>query len=127
MTAGIESCVRDYFSAFERRDRRAWLSLFADDAVLGGPAHAPPVAGRAALGEMFDGIAALFKTLRFELTAVRVHGRFAVAEFNLSATAGNGRVARADGMVAFAAGPEGRFTQVAGFWDPAPVFAAAIA
>lgn len=123
----IDARVRAYFSAFERGDGAAWVALFADDASLGGPAHTPPVVGRAALGELFDGIAALFETVRFDIVAIHVHGSFAVAEFKLATTGKNGRTATTDGMVAFAAGDDGRFTQVAGFWDPAPVFAAALA
>lgn len=123
----IDTRVRDYFSAFERKDSTAWLALFADDASLGGPAHILPVVGRAALGELFDGIAALFETVRFEIVAIHVHGPFAVAEFKLATAGKDGRTAAADGMVAFAAGVDGRFAQVAGFWDPAPVFAAALA
>lgn len=121
----MDARIKDYFSAFEHKDNTAWLALFAADASLGGPAHVPPIAGRAALRELFDGIAALFEKLRFEIVAIHVYGPFAVAEFKLSALAKNGRTAHAEGMVAFAAGADGRFTQVAGFWDPMPVFAAA--
>lgn len=80
----IDTRVKDYFSAFERKDSAAWLALFADDASLGGPAHTPPVVGRAALGELFNGIAALFETVRFEIVAIHMHGPFAVAEFKLA-------------------------------------------
>lgn len=121
----IDARIQDYFSAFERKDKAAWLALFAPDVSLGGPAHTPPVAGHAALSELFHGIAGLFEKLRFEIVAIHVHGPFAVAEFKLSAQAKNGRRAHAEGMVAFAADAGGRFTQVAGFWDPAPVFAIA--
>lgn len=123
----ITTQVQAYFSALERQDGVAWVALFASDASLGGPAHTPPVVGQAALGELFAGIAALFETLHFDIAALHVHGPFAVAEFNLDARARNGRTAHADGMVAFAAGADGRFLQVAGFWDPAPVFAVALA
>lgn len=121
----IEARIQDYFSAFERRDTAAWLALFATDASLGGPAHTPPIMGHAALGELFSDIAGLFEKLRFELLAIHVYGLFGVAEFKLMATAKNGSTAQAAGMVAFAADTDGRFTQVAGFWDPAPVFAIA--
>jgi len=123
----IEMRIKDYFSAFERKDSTAWLALFADDAILGGPAHTPPVIGRASPGELFNGIAALFETVRFEIVAIHVHGPFAVAEFNFATRGTNGRTAHTDGMVAFASGIDGRFSQVAGFWDPAPVFAVALA
>lgn len=123
--SSIDARVKDYFSAFEHKDKAAWLALFATDASLGGPAHTPPIEGYAALSELFNNIASLFETLRFEIVAVHVYGLFAVAEFKLMAQAKNGKVAHADGMVAFAAGADGRFTQVAGFWNPTPVFAIA--
>lgn len=121
----IDARIQDYFSAFERKDKAAWLALFADDASLGGPAHTPPITGQGPLGELFTGIAGLFEKIRFEINAVHVCGPFATAEFDVHAQASNGRIGHAEGMVAFATNAEGRFTQVAGFWDPAPVFAIA--
>lgn len=123
----MKALVTEYFSAFERQDGAAWVALFAPDGSLGGPAHTPPVSGAAALGELFAGIAALFESVEFDILAVHVHGRFAVAEFRLNTRARNGASPSASGMVAFAADASGRLTQVAGFWDPAPVFAAAMA
>lgn len=119
--------VQDYFQAFERKDRAAWVALCAPDAVLGGPAHEPPVAGHTALSELFDRIAALFATIRFELVAVHVAGLHAAAVFKLNVVGANGKTAHAEGVVAFAADFDGRFTRIAGFWNPAPVFAAAMA
>lgn len=121
----IDTRIKDYFSAFEHKDSAAWLALFATDASLGGPAHTPPIAGHAALRELFNGISALFETVRFEIVAIHVRDPFGVAEFKLSVQTKNGRIAHAEGMVAFAADADGRFTQVAGFWDPTPVFAIA--
>lgn len=119
--------ITEYFNAFERKDGDAWVALFAPDGSLGGPAHTPPVTGHAALGELFAGIAMLFESVKFDILAVHVHGPFAVAEFHLHTHARNGRTPSARGMVAFAADASGRLTQVAGFWDPAPVFSQAMA
>ncbi|NWG39132.1 MAG: nuclear transport factor 2 family protein [Hydrogenophilaceae bacterium] len=123
----MKHIVNAYFSAFERKDGEAWVSLFASDGSLGGPAHTPPVMGHAALAELFAGIAMLFETIHFDILAVHVHGPFAVAEFDLHTRARNGRTPQAQGMVAFAADDAGKLTQVAGFWDPAPVFSQAMA
>ncbi|MEW6119787.1 MAG: nuclear transport factor 2 family protein [Pseudomonadota bacterium] len=123
----IEQSVRAYFQAFERKDRAAWVGLCAPDVVLGGPAHEPPVAGQAALSELFDRIAALFASIRFDLVSVNVAGAHAAAVFRLSVVGANGRAAQAEGIVAFAAGADGRFARISGFWNPAPVFAAAMA
>lgn len=117
--------VQAYFAAFERKDRAAWLALCTPDAVLGGPAHEPPVIGQAALSDLFGHIAALFSSIRFELVAVHVAGQNAAAVFRLNVTAGNGKSAYAEGIVAFAADFDGRFNRIAGFWNPVPLFAAA--
>lgn len=122
----MKRIVNEYFNAFERKDGEAWVGLFAEGASLGGPAHTPPVVGHAALAELFAGIAILFETIRFDILAVHVHGPFAVAEFHLLTRARNGRTPSASGMVAFAADASGKLTQVAGFWDPAPVFSQAM-
>lgn len=123
----MKRIVNAYFNAFERKDGDAWVALFAPDGSLGGPAHSPPVTGHAALGELFAGIAMLFESVKFDILAVHVHGPFAVAEFYLHTRARNGSTPSASGMVAFAADASGRLTQVAGFWDPAPVFSQAMA
>lgn len=121
----MKRIVNEYFSAFERKDGETWVGLFAEGASLGGPAHTPPVAGHDALAELFAGIAMLFETIQFDVLAVHVHGPFAVAEFHLRTRARNGKTPQAKGMVAFAADASGKLTQVAGFWDPVPLFAAA--
>ncbi|MEW6414805.1 MAG: nuclear transport factor 2 family protein [Pseudomonadota bacterium] len=74
--------VQTYFQAFERKDRAAWLALCAPDAVIGGPALEPPVAGHPALSALFDHIAAVFASIRFERVAVHVAGLHAAAVFN---------------------------------------------
>lgn len=117
--------VRAYFDAFERKDRAAWLALCTPGTILGGPAHEPPVAGQAALSEFFDRIASLLAAIRFELMAVHVTGLHAAAVFRLKVTASNGKTVQAEGIVAFAADFDGRFSRIAGFWDPAAVFAVA--
>ena len=123
----MTQCVQTYFQAFERKDRTAWLALCAPDAVLGGSAHEPAVAGHAALSALFDQIAALFASIRFDLVAVHVAAPHAAVVFKLNVVGVNGKAAHAEGIVAFAADADGRFTRIAGFWDPVPVFAAALA
>ncbi len=123
----MKRIITEYFNAFERKDDAAWVELFASNGSLGGPAHTPPVIGHAALGELFAGIAMLFESVKFDILAIHVHGAFAMAEFHLHTRARNGRTTSATGMVAFAADASGRLTQVAGFWDPAPVFSQAMA
>ena len=123
----MQKLVEDYFAAFDRMDGEAWVALFADAGSLGGPAHTPPVEGKEALGKLFGNIVGLFDELRFEISAIQVQGPFAVASFWLSSLAKNGTSARTPGMVAFAANPEGKLFQVAGFWDPMPVLVGAMA
>ncbi len=123
----MQRLVESYFSAFNRKDAKAWADLFADEGTLGGPAHYPPIVGRAALREFFGNIVGLFDELNFEISAIHVQGSFAVAVFSLSSRARNGHTAMTPGMVAFAANAQGKFFQVAGFWDPMPVVAGAMA
>lgn len=123
----MNKLVEDYFSAFTRMDGEAWVELFAEEGSLGGPAHIPPVEGKAALGKLFWNIVGLFDELRFDISAIHVQGSFAVALFWLSSRAKNGNTAMTPGMVAFAANAEGKLFQVAGFWDPMPVMVGAMA
>lgn len=127
MKQSMESLVQAYFAAFAHKDGAAWVELFADEGSLGGPAHIPPVTGKAALGELFGGMVGLFDELHFDISAIHVQGPFAVALFKLSSRAKNGHTAMTPGMVAFAANAEGKLFQVAGFWDPMPVLAGAMA
>lgn len=126
MSDPMQSVVQAYFDAFCRFDRAAWVALFAEDSSLGGPAHTPPVVGRAALGAMYDAITGLFTAIDFRPEHVLVEESFAVAHFSLKARAKNGRDTQARGFVAFAADERGLLTQVAGYWNPAPLLAEAI-
>jgi ketosteroid isomerase-like protein len=119
--------VQACFQAFERKDRAAWAALCAPDAVLGGLAHESPVTRQAALSERFERIGASSATFHFELVAVHVALLNAAAVFKRNVVGANGKTASAEGIVAFAADTNGRFTRIAGFWNPALVFAAAMA
>ena len=127
MNYSLQSIVQAYFAAFCHFDRGAWVALFAEDGSLGGPAHIPPVVGRAALGAMFDGITGLFDAIDFRAERILVEEQFAVAHFSLKARAKNGHETQARGFVAFAADERGLLTQVAGYWNPIPVLTQAMA
>lgn len=127
MNYSLQSIVQAYFAAFCDFDREAWVALFAEDGSLSGPAHTPPVVGRADLGSMFDGITGLFTNIDFRAERILVEEPFAVAYFSLKAHARNDRDTEARGFVAFAADERGLLTQVAGYWNPVPVLTEATA
>ncbi|MFN3543951.1 MAG: nuclear transport factor 2 family protein [Thiobacillus sp.] len=113
--------VQPCFRVFERKDRAAWVTLCAYDAVLGIPAHEPPLAGQSALSELFDRIAALFATMRSEVMTMPVAGLHADTVFRLNAVSAGGKAAHAEGGIEFAADCDGGFTRIAWVWNPAPV------
>jgi steroid delta-isomerase len=114
-----------YFDALRSKDADAWAACFAADGIAHDPAHAPAREGRAAQREFLAGVAALFAEIDFTMRATYVCGDEAAVVFHGHCVAHNGRRVEVDGVDIFSFDSTGGIACVKGYWDPAPLFAAA--
>ncbi|MEW5757462.1 MAG: nuclear transport factor 2 family protein [Pseudomonadota bacterium] len=117
--------IHDYFAAIRARDRAAWCATFESDGELVDPADAAPRRGHDALATFFEGFAALFAVLDFVPHEIQVCGGSAAVCWKAHCVARNGAEARVSGIDVFEFAPGGRIRRVTGWWNPAPLLAAA--
>lgn len=120
-----EAAIQTYFDAIRRKDAEAWVACFAPGAEVRDPADTPPRVGEAAHRAFFTGIAGLFRELDFRAERVFTGGEGTAVYFRARCVAENGRVVELDGIDLFRFDAEGRIASLVGYWDPAPMLAAA--
>ncbi len=119
--------IASYFAAINRKDAAAWVACFAPNSVAFDPADAPARQGLEAHRVFFESVAGLFVDLDFQPGAAFVCGDQAAVDFTARCLARNGRTAKVQGIDVFSFDADGRIVQMAGYWDPGPLFAAAAA
>ena len=120
-----QETIAAYFAAIRRKDAAAWVACFAPDGVAFDPAHAPERRGDDAHRAFFDGVAGLFAELDFREGEAFICGDRAAVPFSARCLAHSGRTAQVAGIDVFRFDADGRMLSVEGYWDPAPLFAAA--
>ena len=110
-------------TAVGARDRAAWLSCYAEDAVVWDPVGGSPLdpdgsglRGRAALETFWD-LVVDPNSVRFEVTAVHPGGADAAVVATVRISLGTGVDVDYDGVFLYSAGEDGRLTSLRAFWD----------
>lgn len=120
-----QETIDAYFAAIRRKDAPAWVACFAPDGIAFDPAHGPPRQGSDAHRAFFDGVAGLFAELDFRPGEAYVCGNRAAVPFTARCLTHTGNTAQAAGIDVFRFDHQGRILSLEGYWDPAPLFAAA--
>jgi steroid delta-isomerase-like uncharacterized protein len=110
----VKAAVTGYVTAFVERDRAAFLTLFADDAVLAAPVGTPPITGKTSLAAWFDGLINAFETITFTTEEVFVAGNEAALVFHIAARRG-ANVTTFRGVNVFAIDGQGKIVSLAGY------------
>ncbi len=117
--------ITTYFAAIRRKDAAAWVACFAPDGVAYDPVHTPARQGHEAHRAFFEGVTGLFAELDFRPGEPFVCGEQAAVAFTARCLARNGQAVEVSGIDVFRFDAGGYIVQVDGYWDPAPLFAAA--
>lgn len=70
----LDAWLREYGRAWERKDTKAFTSLFSDDVVYHWTPFEEPKSGRSGVALAFDGAVARQSDIRFEATILGVEG-----------------------------------------------------
>ncbi len=104
-------------------DVEAWLATFAEDAVSEDPYGSPPLEGKAALSQFFNGIASAFETVDMRGDHIFISGNAAAVKFTITGRGKNGRDIVAEGIDIFEFDEEGLIRRVKAYWNPAAMIA----
>jgi len=117
----VEAAVADYFRTLSAGDKKAWLALFDNNAVLHEPVGTTPAEGREGLEQVWQVFTAPFATFTMQSDEVFYSGSGAAARWSAHATAADGRAADFSGITVFEIDGDGRIQTVMSYWDPAAV------
>jgi len=123
----IESVIRDYMASISRLDAEAWANLFAEDGVLQGPAHQPPIHGRESLRGFLQQMGGLFASVEMQPKAIYAGEHEAAACFRIDGVGCNGANISERGVIVVEINDSGLITRVSGYWNPQPMLAALMA
>jgi steroid delta-isomerase len=117
------AAARTAMNAVSTGDRDAWLSCYADDAVLHDPVGGSPLdpdgtglRGRAALDRFWQQAVAA-NQIRFDVTAVHAAGREAAVVATVTTRFPHGAVASYDGVFVYTVDDEERIASLRAYWD----------
>ncbi len=119
--------ARAAMAAVQAGDRERWLDLFAEDTQVEDPVgHIPPIVGREALGQFWDGAIAALASVKFDVNREWEAGEEAMLLATVAISTSTGASASYDGTFNYAIDGEGKIGSLRAFWD-LPAVGAALA
>jgi steroid Delta-isomerase len=112
----VRAVPERYVETFQRKDRDAWLSLFAPDAVHHDPVGTPPNVGREAIAAFWDRTFSMLEQGNFDLHHVFVCGDEVASVFTFTGRTAGGGITF-DGVEIFKVDDDGLITEMRAYWD----------
>jgi len=115
-------------AAVEAGDRQAWLSLFAEDAVVEdpvGPSAFDPSGrghrGPEAIAAFYDNVIGTNESIRFTIHDSHLCGDEVANVGVIRITLAGGSAVEVDGVYTYRRSPDGKIAALRAFWEPAKV------
>lgn len=112
-------------AAVEDGDRRAWLALFADDAVVEdpiGPSAFDPEGkghrGAAAIAAFYDNVIGINESIRFTVRQSLLCGEEVANVGVIRITLVGGSAVEVDGVYTYRRSPDGKIAALRAYWEP---------
>jgi steroid Delta-isomerase len=116
---------RASMAAVEAGDRRAWLELFADDAVVEDPVGPSPFdpdgrghRGIEAIAAFYDNVIGVNESIRFSIEKSFLCGDEAANVGVIRIELPGGAAVEVDGIYVYRRSPEGKIASLRAFWEP---------
>ena len=114
----VRETIEKYLEGWRTGDREAWLSLFAEKAVLIDPVGAPANEGKEAIGVFWDRVHQLPMVFDPQIERIVVCGTEAMALFRMESRAAEGTGGMSVDIVdTFEVNEDGHITQLKAYWD----------
>ena len=115
----VAGAVSGYFEAISTRAESAWLTLFADDAVIHDPVGSIPAEGRAALANVWKMLQTSFESLILDPVHTFHGGNGAAVKWTGHGRGITGAEVEFEGISIFEVNSDGRIQTLMSYWDPA--------
>ena len=112
------SVSQAYLEAARKLDPEAFVSLFAEDAVLHDPAAPGPLQGKEAIRAFYRGICGSFRKLEVKEEGVLTQGHATAFRFTCTGTTADGKSVSFPVMDVIETGADGRIRTIRGYWTP---------
>jgi steroid Delta-isomerase len=116
---------RESMAAVEAGDRAAWLSLFAEDAIVEdpiGPSMFDPEGrghkGAAAIAAFYDNVIGTNESIRFDIRQSFLCGDEIANVGVIRITVAGGAVVEVDGVYTYRRSPDGKLAALRAYWEP---------
>lgn len=116
---------RASMAAVEARDRRAWLDLFTEDAVVEDPIGPSPFdpegsghRGIEAIAAFYDNVIAANESVTFNIHQSFLCGNEAANVGVIRIAFAGGAAVEVDGVYIYRMSPDGRIASLRAFWEP---------
>lgn len=112
----LHAVIDTYVNAWDKRDRAAYVGLFAEDAELIDPVGTPARRGRDAIGDFWDQTFALTESIAMEVTRTHFCADEIAMVFTIHAKTSGGGMA-IDAVDTFRVDDDGKVVAFKAYWD----------
>lgn len=109
--------LQAYLDGWQRKDKDAWLALFAADAEVTDPVGAPAHEGIDAISAFWDTVTSTGLALNPTVHRVAVCGDEAMMSFTMASTNPAGMGMAVEIVDVFTLNDDGKITRLKAFWD----------
>lgn len=120
----IATVVARFYAALRANDVKAWVALFAPDAIAADPVGTPPHHGHDALSAFLTGVLQLFQSFGLAENSVYCVPGGAAVKWTGVGRGKNGRDVTFEGIDVFEVDTLGRIKTLSAYWNAEPVMEA---
>ena len=119
----VKNTTRNFYAALRANDVEAWVSSFAENAVLEDPVGTDPRKGKTEIREFLVGVLALTNEFGISEDHVFINENTAAVKWTGKGVGRNGRKIQFEGIDLIEVNEQGEIILLRAFWDAEPTLA----
>lgn len=119
----VKNTTKNFYAALRANDVEAWVSNFAENAVLEDPVGTPPREGKADIRAFLAGVLSLTTEFGISEDHVFINENTAAVKWTGKGVGKNGRKIQFEGIDLIEVNNKGEVISLRAFWDAEPTLA----
>lgn len=119
----VKNTTKNFYAALRANDVEAWVSNFAENAVLEDPVGTPPRNGKAEIRKFLAGVLGLTNEFGISEDHVFINENTAAVKWTGKGVGKNGRKIQFEGIDLIEVNNKGEVISLRAFWDAEPTLA----